>query len=51
MPKSLRPTHLEVNLTQLRRNREAIRARVAPAKVMPIVKAKVAVPRRLTQSA
>jgi alanine racemase len=39
MAESLRPTYLEVNLTQLRRNLEAIRARVAPAKVMPILKA------------
>jgi alanine racemase len=39
MPESLRPTYLEVNLGQLRRNLEAIRARVAPAKVMPILKA------------
>jgi len=36
---SLRPTYLEVNLTQLRRNLEAIRERVKPARVMPIVKA------------
>jgi alanine racemase len=35
----MRPTFLEVNLTQLKRNIEAIRARVAPAKVMPMVKA------------
>lgn len=39
MPLPLRPTYLEVNLAQLRRNLEAIRARVAPARVMPIVKA------------
>ncbi len=39
MTVSLRPTYLEVNLTQLKRNIEAIRARVAPAKVMPMVKA------------
>jgi len=39
MSESLRPTYLEVNLTQLRRNLEAIRARVAPAKIMPILKA------------
>jgi alanine racemase len=39
MPESLRPTYLEVNLGQLRRNLEAIRARVTPAKVMPILKA------------
>ena len=36
---SLRPTFLEVNLSQLKKNIEAIRARVAPAKVMPMVKA------------
>ncbi len=35
----MRPTYLEVNLTQLKKNIEAIRARVAPAKVMPMVKA------------
>src|SRR5512142_2969476 len=35
----MRPTYLEVNLTQLRKNMEAIRAQVAPAKVMPMVKA------------
>jgi alanine racemase len=39
MPESLRPTYLEVNLSQLRCNLDAIRARVAPAKVMPILKA------------
>jgi alanine racemase len=39
MPESLRPTYLEVNLGQLRRNLDAIRARVTPAKVMPILKA------------
>ena len=39
MTVSLRPTRLEVNLTQLKRNIEAIRAYVAPAKVMPMVKA------------
>jgi alanine racemase len=39
MPESLRPTYLEVNLSQLRKNLEAIRARVAPARVMPILKA------------
>ena len=39
MSESLRPTYLEVNLSQLRRNLEAIRAHVAPAKVMPILKA------------
>ena len=35
----MRPTYLEVNLPQLRKNIEAIRTRVAPAKVMPMVKA------------
>src|SRR5512134_2725066 len=35
----MRPTYLEVNLTQLRKNIEAIRAQVAPAKIMPMVKA------------
>ena len=35
----MRPTYLEVNLLQLRRNIEAIRAHVAPAKVMPMIKA------------
>jgi alanine racemase len=35
----MRPTYLEVNLTQLQKNLEAIRAQVAPAKVMPMVKA------------
>jgi alanine racemase len=35
----MRPTYLEVNLTQLRKNIEAIRAHVAPAKIMPMVKA------------
>lgn len=35
----LRPTHLVVNLTQLRRNVEAIRARVHPAKVLVMLKA------------
>jgi alanine racemase len=39
MPESLRPTYLEVDLAGLRRNLESIRARVAPAKVMPILKA------------
>ncbi len=39
MTVSLRPTYLEVNLTQLKRNIDAIRAHVAPAKVMPMVKA------------
>lgn len=35
----MRPTFLEVNLTQLKKNIEVIRARVAPARVMPMVKA------------
>lgn len=35
----MRPTYLEINLNQLRKNLEAIRAHVAPAKVMPMVKA------------
>ena len=35
----MRPTYLEVNLSQLGKNLEAIRAHVAPAKVMPMVKA------------
>ncbi len=35
----MRPTYLEVNLAQLRKNTEAIRAQVTPAKVMPMVKA------------
>ena len=35
----MRPTFLEVNLSQLKRNIEAIRAQVAPAKVMTMVKA------------
>lgn len=34
----MRPTNLEVNLPQLRQNLEAIRAQVAPAKIMPMVK-------------
>src|SRR5215211_5674565 len=37
--KTMRPTYLEVNLSQLRQNLEAIRAHVSPAKVMPMVKA------------
>src|SRR5512138_1212166 len=36
---TMRPTYLEVNLSQLKKNIEAIRAQVAPAKVMPMVKA------------
>lgn len=35
----MRPTYLEINLPQLRKNLEAIRTHVAPAKVMPMVKA------------
>ena len=35
----MRPTYLEVNLTQLKKNLEAIRTQVAPVKVMPMVKA------------
>jgi alanine racemase len=35
----LRPTHLEVDLGQLARNYRAIAAHVAPAQVMPILKA------------
>ncbi|MFZ5880390.1 MAG: alanine racemase [Chloroflexota bacterium] len=35
----MRPTYLEVNLTQLQRNLTAIRAHVAPAKVLAVVKA------------
>jgi len=35
----MRPTYLEVNLTQLKNNLEAIHAQVAPAKVMLMVKA------------
>ena len=34
-----RPVYLEVNLSQLKRNIEAISAHVAPAKVMPMIKA------------
>jgi alanine racemase len=35
----MRPTYLEVDLSQLKNNIEAIRAHVAPAKVMPMLKA------------
>ncbi len=35
----IRPTHLVVNLSQLRRNLAAIRARVAPARVLVVLKA------------
>jgi alanine racemase len=36
---NMRPTYLEVNLEQLKKNVEAIRAHVSGAKVMPMVKA------------
>jgi alanine racemase len=39
MSQPTRPTYLEVNLAQLKRNLDLIRARVAPALVMPMVKA------------
>jgi alanine racemase len=35
----MRPTFIEINLPQIGKNIEAIRAHVAPAKVMPMVKA------------
>jgi alanine racemase len=35
----MRPTYLEVDLSQLKNNLEAIRRQVAPARVMPMVKA------------
>lgn len=35
----MRPTYLEVNLPQLKKNLDAISAHVAPAKVMPMIKA------------
>ena len=35
----MRPTYLEVNLNQLKQNLEAIRAKVAPAKVLVVLKA------------
>src|SRR4026207_1737752 len=35
----MRPTFVEINLPQIRRNVEGIQAHVAPAKVMPMVKA------------
>lgn len=35
----VRPTHLVVNLSQLRRNLDAIRAHVAPARVLVVLKA------------
>jgi len=39
MPENIRPTYLEVNLLQLRKNIEAIKAHVGSALVMPMVKA------------
>lgn len=39
MLSSIRPVYLEVNLSQLKRNVEAIRAYVGSAKVMPMIKA------------
>jgi len=39
MVDNIRPVYLEVNLSQLKRNIEAIRAHVTPAKVMPMIKA------------
>jgi alanine racemase len=39
MTTPLRPTHLVVNLSQIRRNLEAIRAKVTPAKVLAMLKA------------
>lgn len=39
MSKYIRPVYLEVNLPQLKRNLEAIRAHVGLAKVMPMIKA------------
>lgn len=38
-PNPLRPTHAVIDLSQLRRNLEAIRAKVSPAKVMVMLKA------------
>ena len=35
----MRPTYLEVNLSQLKQNLENIRAHVAPAKVLVVLKA------------
>ena len=35
----MRPTYLEVNLTQLKQNLENIRAKVAPAKILVVLKA------------
>ena len=39
MVDNTRPVYLEVNLSQLKRNIEAIRAHVTPARVMPMIKA------------
>jgi len=39
MSKPTRPVYLEVNLNQLRKNIEAIRAHVGKAKIMPMIKA------------
>ena len=39
MSKYTRPVHLEVNLSQLKRNIEAIRAHVDSVKIMPMIKA------------
>ena len=39
MPTPLRPTYVEVNLSCLATNLQAIRRKVAPARVMPVVKA------------
>jgi len=39
MPKLTRPVYLEVNLSQLKRNIDAIRAHVGTAKIMPMIKA------------
>ena len=37
--KNIRPVYLEVNLSQLKRNVESIRAHVGSVKVMPMIKA------------
>lgn len=39
MPLPLRPTHVEINLDQILRNVQAIRARVTPAKMLVMLKA------------
>jgi len=39
MNENLRPVYLEVNLTQLKKNIEAIRAHVGSVKIMPMIKA------------